>query len=94
MQEEIFGPILPIITYQDEEEIFEIIKRHPNPLALYVFSENKFFNNRIISGIKSGGVSVNDTISHLVNHHLPFGNFLKRHGQLPRLSIVSDLLAF
>jgi len=73
MQEEIFGPILPIITYQDEEEIFEIIKRHPNPLALYVFSENKFFNNRIISGIKSGGVSVNDTISHLVNHHLPFG---------------------
>ena len=73
MKEEIFGPILPIITYQDEEEIYEIISQNPNPLALYVFSENNFFNNRIISRIKSGGVSVNDTISHLVNHNLPFG---------------------
>lgn len=80
MKEEIFGPILPIITYQNEDEITNIINLNPNPLAFYVFSENKLFNNRMLYQHQFGGACVNDTISHLISHHLPFGG-VKTSGQ-------------
>lgn len=73
MQEEIFGPILPIIPYKTEADIHEIIMHSPNPLALYVFSKDKQFVNRILKGNTFGGGCVNDTLSHIISDHLPFG---------------------
>lgn len=73
MQEEIFGPILPIITYDTLEEAIEIINQQQKPLALYVFSENKANIQKIMEGTSFGGGCVNDTAMHLGNHHLPFG---------------------
>lgn len=73
MQEEIFGPLLPVLTYSDDNEIFEIISENPDPLALYIFSNNDQFVNKLISSIPSGGVCINDTISQILNPNLPFG---------------------
>jgi aldehyde dehydrogenase (NAD+) len=73
MQEEIFGPILPIITYTNLDEIFQIIRRHPDPLACYIFSRNRHLAEHLLDQIPFGGGCVNDTLSHFLNHHLPFG---------------------
>lgn len=73
MQEEIFGPILPVIGYDDLKQAISYINSQPKPLALYIFSENKKMINTIIESTASGGVSINDTISHIINPHLPFG---------------------
>jgi aldehyde dehydrogenase (NAD+) len=73
MQEEIFGPILPIIVYENESEISAIISHSPNPLALYVFSKDKAFVNRILNTETFGGGCVNDTLSHIISDQLPFG---------------------
>jgi len=73
MQEEIFGPILPVIFYDTEKEIKVIISRNPDPLALYVFSANTDFNKKTLCENPSGGAVINDVILHLSNAHLPFG---------------------
>jgi len=73
MKDEIFGPILPILSFEKIEDIDEIIIKNPNPLALYVFSKNKKFNEIIINRYPFGGGAVNDTIVHLANSRLPFG---------------------
>ena len=73
MKDEIFGPILPILSFEKIEDIDEIINKNPNPLALYVFSNNKKFNEIIINRYPFGGGAVNDTIVHLANSRLPFG---------------------
>lgn len=73
MSEEIFGPVLPIISYENETELQIIISRHEKPLALYIFSENKAFTDRIISDFSYGGGCINDTIIHFANTRLPFG---------------------
>ncbi|MFA5668890.1 MAG: aldehyde dehydrogenase [Balneolaceae bacterium] len=73
MQEEIFGPILPILTYSSIEECIAGIKKYPNPLALYVFTANEDFEQQIFDNISFGGGAVNDTIAQLGNHHLSFG---------------------
>ena len=73
MKDEIFGPILPILSFEKIEDIDEIIIKNPNPLALYVFSKNKKFNETIINRYPFGGGAVNDTIVHLANSRLPFG---------------------
>lgn len=73
LNSEIFGPILPIITFENINQIIESIRRKPKPLALYVFSSSKLTQNKIISKISSGGVCVNDTIMHIVPEDLPFG---------------------
>lgn len=73
MQEEIFGPILPIITYTEKQEIKRIIDFNPNPLALYIFSNNNAFINDIHQTISFGGGSVNDTLAHVVGGYMPFG---------------------
>ena len=73
MQEEIFGPILPILTYKKESEIAAVISRFEKPLALYVFSENPGFQKRIIQNYSFGGGCVNDTMIHFANKRLPFG---------------------
>lgn len=73
MGEEIFGPILPIIKYKTMEDIKYYVSKHKNPLALYVFSEDKSFSEEIITRFTFGGGCVNDTISHVASSHLPFG---------------------
>lgn len=73
MQNEIFGPILPIFSFEKITEIDKIILSNPDPLALYVFSNDKKFCENIICRYRFGGGVVNDTIIHLTNPNLPFG---------------------
>ena len=73
MQEEIFGPILPVLTYRDVEEVFTMLKDRPKPLALYVFSQNKALIRRATSRLSFGGGCVNDVVIHLATSRLPFG---------------------
>lgn len=73
MQEEIFGPIIPIIIYKNKSEIFEIIDKNKNPLALYLFTDNNSFEKEIIEKVSFGGGCVNDTIIHCTSEGLPFG---------------------
>ena len=73
MKEEIFGPILPILTYETETEIENIFSRYEKPLAFYIFSENKSFTNKLISTYSFGGGCINDTVVHFSNKRLPFG---------------------
>jgi aldehyde dehydrogenase (NAD+) len=73
MQDEIFGPILPVITYQSNEEALAIIQKNPNPLAFYVFTENKVDEQYWLTNVPSGGACVNNATMHITNHELPFG---------------------
>jgi aldehyde dehydrogenase (NAD+) len=73
MQEEIFGPILPVLTYATKEEALAIIQKNPNPLAFYVFTENKNDEAYWLINVPSGGACVNNATMHITNHELPFG---------------------
>lgn len=73
MKEEIFGPVLPVYFYKYPTEIKEFYDNSPNPLALYIFSTDKKFTDKIIEDFPSGGVLINDVIMHLANVNLPFG---------------------
>ena len=73
MQNEIFGPILPIYGYDDFNEIDEIIKKYKNPLALYIFTKNIKFGERFLHKYSFGGGAINDTVVHIINDRLPFG---------------------
>ncbi|MGL1894710.1 MAG: aldehyde dehydrogenase family protein [Spirochaetaceae bacterium] len=73
MVEEIFGPILPIVTFNNIDDLLDITKRDTNPLALYIFSNSNSFINTVINNVHSGGVCINDVISQILNHNLPFG---------------------
>lgn len=73
MKHEIFGPILPIISYKTEAELNAIINSYEKSLALYVFSNHVKFINRIIANHSFGGGTINDTLVHFANHHMPFG---------------------
>lgn len=73
MKEEIFAPILPIITYKNKDEIYEIIEKNKNPLALYIFSNDTHFQNELVNNIACGDCCINTTILHTVNFNLPFG---------------------
>jgi len=73
MKEEIFGPILPILTYETEADIENVITRYEKPLAFYVFSENHSFAKKLIQTYSFGGGCINDTVVHFSNKRLPFG---------------------
>ncbi len=73
MQEEIFGPILPIIEFDSLDWTISQIKSRPKPLALYIFGKNKKSINRILFEVSFGGGAVNDAVMHLSNSNLPFG---------------------
>ncbi|MBO5945229.1 MAG: aldehyde dehydrogenase [Clostridia bacterium] len=73
MGEEIFGPILPIITYKEEGEILSVIESFGKPLALYVFTESREFSKKITESVRFGGGCINDTIIHLATSSMPFG---------------------
>ena len=73
MKGEIFGPILPLISYESLDEISEIILKYDKPLAFYVFSTDKKIARKMIQKYSFGGGTINDTTVHFVNHRLPFG---------------------
>ena len=73
LKEEIFGPVLPVLSYGTVEELERIVGRNPQPLAFYLFSKNKKETAAIINRFKFGGGCINEVIIHLANPHLPFG---------------------
>ncbi|SEG42434.1 aldehyde dehydrogenase [Flavobacterium urumqiense] len=73
MQDEIFGPLLPILSYENDAEINTIISKYEKPLSLYVFTEDKKFAQKIIKKYSFGGGCINDTVVHFSNKRLPFG---------------------
>lgn len=73
MKDEIFGPILPIISYENEDDLERIIGKYEKPLSLYVFSKNSDFSKKIIKQYSFGGGCINDTVIHFSNSRLPFG---------------------
>ena len=73
MRAEIFGPILPILTYNNLSEVIDTINCRERPLALYIFSNDKEEQDTIIANTISGGVGINDCIVHVAQNDLPFG---------------------
>lgn len=73
MQEEIFGPILPVLTYENFGDAIDQLNDMPHPLALYIFTEDKIIARQVMSRLQFGGGCVNDTIIHLASNSLPFG---------------------
>ncbi|SCG97237.1 MULTISPECIES: aldehyde dehydrogenase [unclassified Romboutsia] len=73
MQEEIFGPIIPVMEFEKISDLDEIIEKNRNPLAFYVFTNDKNFEDTIINKFSFGGGCVNDTIMHISNQNAPFG---------------------
>ena len=73
MHEEIFGPILPVMTYSDVAEVPDMIEPRRNPLAMYYFGKDKREQEYLLSHVQSGGVCINDITLHYVQEDLPFG---------------------
>ncbi|MBA2173682.1 aldehyde dehydrogenase [Halobacillus locisalis] len=73
MQDEIFGPVLPVLTFDTLDEVIEQVNARPKPLALYYFGEDEKDQEKIIGSIGFGGGCINDTLYHILNPHLPFG---------------------
>lgn len=73
MQEELFGPILPVLSYHKLEDAVRFVNKRAKPLALYLFTKKRSAERFVLERVSSGGVCVNDTISHLINPDLPFG---------------------
>lgn len=73
MQEELFGPILPVLSYHTLEDAVRFVNKRAKPLALYLFTKKRSAEKFVLERVSSGGVCVNDTISHLINPDLPFG---------------------
>lgn len=73
MGEEVFGPVMPILIYNDLNSVFSIIRSKPKPLAAYLFSKNTFTQNSFISDLSFGGGCINDVFMHISNPFLPFG---------------------
>jgi aldehyde dehydrogenase (NAD+) len=73
MQEEIFGPILPVLAFENLDDALAQLRDRPKPLALYLFTNDRPTQRRVVAATRSGGVCVNDTVVHMVGHDLPFG---------------------
>lgn len=73
MQEEIFGPVLPVLAYDDLDELIERIKERPKPLSLYLFTEDRDTTDKVLNEISFGGGCINDALMHISNGALPFG---------------------
>lgn len=73
MQEEIFGPLLPVLTVDSMEEAYVFVRRRPKPLALYLFTGDRKTEERFLKQVPFGGGCVNDTVIHLATSHLGFG---------------------
>ena len=73
MQREIFGPILPVRSYNDKQEVADYINGRDRPLAIYPFTNDRSLRDFYISRVMSGGVAVNEALLHVSQHDLPFG---------------------
>lgn len=73
MQEEIFGPVLPVISYKDFSEVYSVISRDPKSLAACIFTTSRKIAGEFLSKTQSGSVAVNDTVMQIASPHLPFG---------------------
>jgi aldehyde dehydrogenase (NAD+) len=73
MEDEIFGPILPILTFKEIDEVIHYVNSQPNPLALYLFTKNTSIETKILKSCNFGGGCINDTIMHVASDSLPFG---------------------
>jgi aldehyde dehydrogenase (NAD+) len=73
MQDEIFGPLMPIISYSEPDELVEKLRDKPSPLALYLFTKDAELEKQIIDQVPFGGGCINETVQHLGNPNLPFG---------------------
>ena len=92
MQEEIFGPVLPVLTYDTTDDIIKTVRRFPNPLALYLFTRDKKVKDRVLSELSFGGGAINDTIMHLTHSKLPFGG--TRHSGIGKYHGEAGFKAF
>lgn len=95
LEEEIFGPILPIVEFDKPTEVLEIINQKPKPLALYIFSNSGSFRERILAGTSAGGVCINDCIMQFTHPNLPFGGVNnsgigKAHGRFGFLAFSNE----
>lgn len=95
MEEEIFGPVLPIITYASEEGMIQLINDRPKPLALYIFSKRKDFQNKIIRETSAGTLCINDCVLQFSHPNLPFGGVNhsgigKSHGKYGFLAFSNE----
>jgi len=72
-REEIFGPVLPVYSYRNIDEAFAFVQQRPRPLALYLFSDNKALQHRVLQQTHAGGVCINETLMHVGQEDLPFG---------------------
>ena len=73
LQQEIFGPVLPVMTYENIDEVIEYIEQRDKPLALYVYSNNEASIDKVLKKTSSGGVTINGVFSHYLENNLPFG---------------------
>lgn len=73
MKDEIFGPILPILSYDNIDKVIRTVKERAKPLACYIFSQEETYIQKLLKEVSFGGGCVNDTVMHLANHNLPFG---------------------
>jgi coniferyl-aldehyde dehydrogenase len=73
MQEEILGPLLPVVTYDTLDDAIAYVSARPHPLALYLFERDRHAVEKVLTRTIAGGVTVNDTLYHIAQHHLPFG---------------------
>lgn len=73
MQDEIFGPVLPVISYDDLDDVIKRIKERPKPLALYVFTQDESIKEKVLNEVSFGGGCVNEAVMHIANGELPFG---------------------
>ncbi len=95
MEEEIFGPVLPVITYTNDNEVVQIINSKPKPLGMYIFSNNKKFREALISRTSAGAVCINDCVIQFTHPDLPFGGVNnsgigKAHGHYGFLSFSNE----
>lgn len=95
MEEEIFGPILPIITFREESEVIEMVNQKPKPLALYLFGSNKAFRKSVLEQTSAGSVCINDCVSQFTHPNLPFGGVNnsgigKSHGHFGFLAFSNE----
>lgn len=73
MNDEIFGPVLPVISFKTKEEAMTVINKHPNPLSFYIYTSSSKKEKEWLDAVPAGGSCVNNSSWHLTNHHLPFG---------------------
>jgi aldehyde dehydrogenase (NAD+) len=105
MQEEIFGPILPVLEFDQLDDALALLRERPTPLALYLFTRDRTTQERVLAATRSGGVCLNDTVTHMIGKDLPFGGLGESglgayHGQASfdcfthRRSVLRRSLAF